>query len=77
MSKKEKLPTRKAVGFRLKCDFTDGTTGFTNIEAKSAESLMANVKALGGKGRNGIKKVISIKPHTWDQEYYEFNLNFF
>lgn len=77
MSKVAKLPTRKAKGFRLECEFADGTTGFTNIEAKSEEILRAEVKALGGRKWIGIEKVLLIEPHEWDQEYYPFTLKIF
>lgn len=68
-----KMRTRK--GFRLDCIMYTGERKFVNIPVSSEEILRLSVKALGAKrGWAGIDEVLSIEPHTWQEEVYELEI---
>ena len=68
------MATRKAKGYRLEVTFVNGTKGFRDYEGFTEEQLRRKLKAFGGKWTEGIKKVHSMKPHEWDQEYFAVSI---
>jgi hypothetical protein len=62
----QRMRTRR--GFRLDCILYTGERRFVNIPVSSEALLLQSVRALGAKGGwQGIEKVLSYEPHTWQE----------